>query len=901
MFRYVGHPLMGSAQSTLTLSQKEELRSVFRLCDADESGTLERWEVKRAIYKSGVCETEKEVRSCVRDIMHHTWTTRISEDQFIEYMAQRLLAAHNLQVELDRALVVVLRHCSVERLRTLSRLQQTAAARDILSLLLEVSPDKTVTRRHLQANYDISLPEPSPKGRTHASADSSALGSSALDSSSVASFRTLGLVSFAAKAMGSGSGGVNGSGGGIGSGSGIGHGIDGSSHGAKPKMTRMSRAQSMCSFGERSATLRALAGQPSAKRELRQASQGGGGGGPHSRLQAPEVPEDIRLELRRPTSVPSHVKLGRLSGYRAPPTDAAATNGEPRRGAAISSNVLTLPNSSLPIPSAALEGAGPPHDIPYHASRSSLSPKPPVAPPAIKVPATKPMGMGGGPAVDRLASHNREGQESPTVSMTRSFPSLARPASPHKKASAGGLASDDVSSLGNGRSGAEGAPKSGSAKEDEVAAASKPPPPTYEAKLYEATEKWRAAAVEPRATLSSKVSDKLSQTASAGSRVAGRALMRSASLGGKSLKRSTSLGANLGAGLAIDSVSIGVATTRELLTRAGVDVADVDSPSLLSRQLRGLSSQSGQSSQSEAEEAIAQAMASHKADRERAHEVARRALFLMSAQPLPSDAVLEDDEDDKDDEDADAEEDEEVSGVTAAARTAQAPAAARQEGRRSPLEVVRPSDPSSAPASELGTLRSQLADLERQRSAGTLQSATTTAALRCKSSFLRTVDRLALEDSIMDSRSRSERGGDGGGDGGGALPPTAAESASSRQRAELSRAEQTHRAEDEQQQREQQRAEQLAAARDEEEVDVELLRVFLLDAGYAAFDAEEVERLIAQADPERTGLVRFGQLRSLACFAIAEHGAQEAEDVDHDDTAPDNVPKVRGRPRQMVT
>jgi len=73
---------------------------------------------------------------------------------------------------------------------------------------------------------------------------------------------------------------------------------------------------------------------------------------------------------------------------------------------------------------------------------------------------------------------------------------------------------------------------------------------------------------------------------------------------------------------------------------------------------------------------------------------------------------------------------------------------------------------------------------------------------------------------------------------------------------------------------------------------VELLRVFLLDAGYAAFDAEEVERLIAQADPERTGLVRFGQLRSLACFAIAEHGAQEAEDVDHDDTAPDNVPKV---------
>jgi len=53
---------------------------------------------------------------------------------------------------------------------------------------------------------------------------------------------------------------------------------------------------------------------------------------------------------------------------------------------------------------------------------------------------------------------------------------------------------------------------------------------------------------------------------------------------------------------------------------------------------------------------------------------------------------------------------------------------------------------------------------------------------------------------------------------------------------------------------------------EDELISIDLLRLFLMDAGYQPFQMEEMERLLDMIDPGHTGCVRFAELRKLPCF-----------------------------------
>ena len=71
---------------------------------------------------------------------------------------------------------------------------------------------------------------------------------------------------------------------------------------------------------------------------------------------------------------------------------------------------------------------------------------------------------------------------------------------------------------------------------------------------------------------------------------------------------------------------------------------------------------------------------------------------------------------------------------------------------------------------------------------------------------------------------------------------------------------------------------QPAADKDAKLVDVHLMRLFLSDAGYCAFGTQELDSLIRMADPEGKGVVRFGDLKALPCFALADPEEEAAEE-----------------------
>jgi len=137
----------GTMRSRLTLAQKEELRSCYRSFDKDGSGWLERNEIKQALIMTGVASSDADVTKFIKKI-DTGGDGRVSEDEFIEFMAKQYLHSSNIREEMDMAMQTIRMHCSDQRMLELRKLHATQVG-DIATMIMQGSPDKSRTRAHL--------------------------------------------------------------------------------------------------------------------------------------------------------------------------------------------------------------------------------------------------------------------------------------------------------------------------------------------------------------------------------------------------------------------------------------------------------------------------------------------------------------------------------------------------------------------------------------------------------------------------------------------------------------------------------------------------------------------------------------------------------------------------------
>jgi len=136
-----------SPLARLTLAQVEELRSSFRRFDANKSGELEGAEIKRALMMTGIARTPSELEHYL-SLLDINGDRKVQEKEYLEFMAVEYLKTANYTDDLDKALEVVLKHCSLQRLQEMRKMPSSEVGA-IAQMLVEQSPHRLRTRQAL--------------------------------------------------------------------------------------------------------------------------------------------------------------------------------------------------------------------------------------------------------------------------------------------------------------------------------------------------------------------------------------------------------------------------------------------------------------------------------------------------------------------------------------------------------------------------------------------------------------------------------------------------------------------------------------------------------------------------------------------------------------------------------